>query len=202
MFWFVNVCTKVHSDSSCWHYAMFKCNSSFNCTQHPHLHAVSISQKWPTFGSDKVNSLFWCQKWGVVLRRAWGESYWYFILGYTAVSTNVSWHQKCCGWQFCLSATRQQFNCCRAKLIFITAELWPQHSRPNSVDYNHDGVIHHTRNKTLLILLRQLSQWRCPHLLLTAGACSTAPAAQPQLSINFSCPQGDQQQTRRPPLLF
>jgi len=33
------------------------------------------------------------------------------------------------------------------------------------------------------------------HLLLCADACSTAPAAHPQLSIDISCPQGAQQQT-------
>jgi len=53
-----------------------------------------------------------------------------------------------------------------------------------------------------LSLLRRLSKRRYPHLLLSAGACSTAPAARSQLSIDISCPQGAQQQTRRPPLLL
>jgi len=38
------------------------------------------------------------------------------------------------------------------------------------------------------------------HLLLSAGACSTTPAARPQLSIDISCPHGAQQQTSRQPL--
>ena len=33
-------------------------------------------------------------------------------------------------------------------------------------------------------------------------ACSTTLAARPQLSIDICCPQGAQQQTRRPPLLL
>jgi len=33
-------------------------------------------------------------------------------------------------------------------------------------------------------------------LLLSAGACCTALAARPQLSIDISCPHGAQQQTR------
>jgi len=39
---------------------------------------------------------------------------------------------------------------------------------------------------------------------LLPSACGTAPAALPQLSIDIdiSCPQGAQQQTRRPPLLL
>jgi len=39
-------------------------------------------------------------------------------------------------------------------------------------------------------------------LLLSAGACCTAPAARPQLSIDIFCPQCVQQQTRRTPLLL
>ena len=56
-------------------------------------------------------------------------------------------------------------------------------------------------NKSVLSLLRRLSTRRCPHLLLNAGACHTAPAARQQLSIDISCTQGAQQQTRLPPLL-
>jgi len=55
--------------------------------------------------------------------------------------------------------------------------------------------------KSVLSLLRRLSTRRCPHLLLNAGACHTALAARPQLSIDISCPQGAQQQTCLPPLL-
>ena len=51
-------------------------------------------------------------------------------------------------------------------------------------------------------LLRQLSTRRYRHLLLSAGACSTAPAARQQLSIDIFCPHGAQQQTRRPLLLL
>jgi len=51
----------------------------------------------------------------------------------------------------------------------------------------------------LLSLLRRLSTWRCPHLRLSAGARA---ARRPQLSIDISCPQGAQQQTRRPSLLL
>jgi len=40
-------------------------------------------------------------------------------------------------------------------------------------------------NKSVFSLFRRLST---PHLLLSAGACSTAPAARPQLSIDISCP--------------
>jgi len=39
-------------------------------------------------------------------------------------------------------------------------------------------------------------------LLLSAGACCTAPAARPQLSIGIYCPHGAQQQTRSTPLLI
>ena len=53
----------------------------------------------------------------------------------------------------------------------------------------------HRQIKSVLSLLHRLSTWRYPHLLLSAGA---APAARPQLSIDISCPQGAQQQTRRP----
>ena len=38
-------------------------------------------------------------------------------------------------------------------------------------------------------------------LLPSVGACCTAPAARPQLSIDISRPQGAQQQTRRTPPL-
>jgi len=43
-------------------------------------------------------------------------------------------------------------------------------------------------------LLRRFSTWRYPYLLLGTGACSTAPVARPQLSIDT------EQQTRWPPL--
>jgi len=47
-------------------------------------------------------------------------------------------------------------------------------------------------------LRRRLSTRRYPHLLLSAGACSTAPAAVDR----YLLPYGAQQQTRRPPLLL
>jgi len=40
------------------------------------------------------------------------------------------------------------------------------------------------------------------HLLLSAGACSWYTTLRRQLSIDISCPQDAQQQTRRPPLLL
>ena len=58
-------------------------------------------------------------------------------------------------------------------------------------------------NTSVFSLRRRLSMWHCPLLLLSAGACCTAPAAHPQLSvIDILCPQGAQQQTRWPLLLL
>jgi len=47
-------------------------------------------------------------------------------------------------------------------------------------------------------ILRRPSTWLYPHLLLSAGACSTAPA----IDQYISCTQDAQQQTHRPPLLL
>jgi len=41
-----------------------------------------------------------------------------------------------------------------------------------------------------------------PHLLISTDASSAEPAVQLQLLIDICCPQGAQQQTRRPPLLM
>ena len=72
---------------------------------------------------------------------------------------------------------------------FLTRpELWP--------------TITSSRPTYVFSLLRRLSKWRCPHLLLSADVGCTAPAARPQLSIYISCLQGAQQQTRRTPLLL
>jgi len=54
-------------------------------------------------------------------------------------------------------------------------------------------------NESVLSFLRRLSTRRCPHSLLSTGACSTAPAA---IDVDISCRQGPWQQTRRPPLLL
>ena len=46
---------------------------------------------------------------------------------------------------------------------------------------------------------RRLSTWRCPHLMLSAGACCMHGA---RSCRSIPCPQGAQQQTCRPPLLL
>ena len=53
-----------------------------------------------------------------------------------------------------------------------------------------------TNNNSVLRLLRRVSAWRYLHLMLSAGACSTAPAACSHRSIS-STHRGAQQQTRR-----
>ena len=52
-------------------------------------------------------------------------------------------------------------------------------------------------NKSVFSLLRRLSTWRCPHLLLSAGACCTAPEAHYR-----SISPAAQQQTHNTPLLL
>ena len=50
-----------------------------------------------------------------------------------------------------------------------------------------------TINMSALCFLHQLTAWSCPRLLLSAGAPSRRTVQQ---SIDLSCPQGDQQQSR------
>ena len=57
-------------------------------------------------------------------------------------------------------------------------------------------------NKSVFSLRHWLSTWCCPRLLLSTGACCTVPTTCPQVSIDISCPQGTQQQTRQPQLLL
>jgi len=71
----------------------------------------------------------------------------------------------------------------------------------------HCSMKYHTQwsnksNKSVFRLFHHLWMWHCPHLLLSTGACCTAPATCPLLSTYISCPQGAQQKTRRPLLLL
>jgi len=63
-----------------------------------------------------------------------------------------------------------------------------------------NATVSTTYNKSVLSLLRRRSTRHYPHLLLSAGAWYTAPAA--AYLIDISCPQGAQQQIRRPRLLL
>ena len=58
----------------------------------------------------------------------------------------------------------------------------------------HCSMKYHTQwsnksNKSVFRLFRHLWMWHCPHLLLSTGACCTAPATCPLLSTYISCPQ-------------
>jgi len=65
---------------------------------------------------------------------------------------------------------------CQLGPCFLKCVRTPTHLILSSDRMTVMGSTNQYCNKSVLSLLRRLSTWRCPHLLLNAGACSTAPA--------------------------